>query len=251
MALKAIIDSLDSVEEQYRDLYEEKDGKYVLAVEGIEAHPGAASLKNALDRVRTEKRTLSEKLTAVEGRLDGLPEDFDADEYERLKGAAEGKEPPKIDERLDRQKAELEKRDARISKLDSTLRKSLVDDGLTKALIDSGVSKEFLSAAKALLKERGAVKLIEENDEFQVLADDGIDDRMPLSKFVANWVGDEGKHFVAKATGGDAKGGEAKRFTENPFDPKNPNRTKQQELIVQNDTRARQMAEAVGVTPYW
>ncbi|WP_339820189.1 hypothetical protein [uncultured Paracoccus sp.] len=259
MALKAIIDSLDSVEEQYRDLYEEKDGKYVLAVEGIEAHPGAASLKNALDRVRTEKRTLSEKLTAVEGRLDGLPDDFDVDEYERLKGAAEGKEPPKIDERLDRQKAELEKkhrtelekRDARISKLDSTLRKSLVDDGLTKALIDSGVSKEFLSAAKALLKERGAVKLIEENDEFQVLADDGIDDRMPLTKFVANWVGDEGKHFVAKATGGDAKGGEAKRFTENPFDPKNPNRTKQQELIVQNDTRARQMAEAVGVTPYW
>lgn len=259
MALKAIIDSLDSVEEQYRDLYEERDGKYVLAVEGIEAHPGAAALKSALDRVRGEKRALSEKLTTVEGRLDGLPDDFDANEYERLRGAAEGKEPPKIDERLDRQKAELEKkhkaeldkRDARITKLDGTLRKSLVDDGLTKALIDAGVSKDFLPAAKALLKERGAVKLIEEDDEFQVLADDGIDDRLPLSKFVTNWAAEDGKHFVAKPTGGDAKGGEGKRFTENPFDPKSPNRTKQQELIVQNDAKARQMAAAVGVKPYW
>lgn len=259
MALKAIIDSLDSVEEQYRDLYEEKDGRYVLAIEGIEAHPGAAALKSALDRVRGEKRTLSDKLTTAESRLEGLPEDFDADEYERLKGAAEGKEPPKIDERLDRQKAELEKkhraelekRDARISKLDGSLRKTLVDEGLTKALIDAGVSKDFLPAAKALLKERGAVKLVEEDDEFQVLADNGIDDRMPLTKFVADWAGDEGKHFVAKPTGGDAKGGEGKRFTDNPFDPKNPNRTKQQELIVQNDAKARQMAEAVGVQPFW
>ena len=113
------------------------------------------------------------------------------------------------------------------------------------------MSKDFLPAAKALLKERGAVKLIEEDDEFQVLADNGIDDRMPLSKFVAEWASDEGKHFIAKPTGGDAKGGDGKRFAENPFDPKNPNRTKQQELIVSNDARARQMAEAVGVKPYW
>ena len=53
MALKAIIDSLDSVEEQFHALYEEKDGKFVLNVDGIEAHPGAAALKAALDRVRT------------------------------------------------------------------------------------------------------------------------------------------------------------------------------------------------------
>lgn len=137
------------------------------------------------------------------------------------------------------------KRDECISKLDGTLRKTLVDDGLTKALIDAGVSKDFLPAAKALLKERGAVKLVEEDGEFQVLADDGIDERMPLGKFVTNWTADDDKHFIAKPTGGDAKGGEAKRFSENPFDPKNPNRTKQQELIVQNGAKARQIAEAV------
>lgn len=62
MALKAIIDSLDSVEEQFRSLYEEKDGKFVLIIEGIESHPRAAAPKSALDRVRGEKRTISEKL---------------------------------------------------------------------------------------------------------------------------------------------------------------------------------------------
>jgi hypothetical protein len=259
VALKAIIDSLDSVEEQFHALYEEKDGKFVLQIEGVEAHPGAQSLKSALDRVRGEKRTIAEKLTTAESRLEGLPDDFDADAYETLKQQADGNEPPKIDERLDRQKADLEKKhkaekdklEGRIAKLDGTLRKTLVDDGLTKALVEAGISKDFLPAAKALLKERGAVKLIEEDDEFQVLADNGIDDRMPLTRFVTEWATDEGKHFVAKATGGDAKGGDAKRFGENPFDPKNPNKTKQQELIVANDAKARQMAEAVGVKPYW
>ena len=58
MALMATIDSLDRVEEQYRSLYEQKDGKFILAIEGIEAHPYTAALKSGLDRVRGEKRTL-------------------------------------------------------------------------------------------------------------------------------------------------------------------------------------------------
>jgi hypothetical protein len=260
VALKAIIDNLDSVEEQYRSLYEEKDGKLVLIVEGIEAHPGAAALKSALDRVRGEKRTLSEKLTAAESRLEGLPEDFDAEAYEALRTQAEGKEPPKIEERLAAQKTQLEakfakdreKLEGRASKLDAALRRVMVDDGLTKALLDAGIDKGFLPAAKALLKEKGQIKLVEDDDTIEVFADDGVNDRTSLSDYVRSWAGqDEGKVFVAKATGGDAKGGDGKRFTDNPLDPKNPNRTKQQELIVANDTKARQMAEAVGVKPYW
>jgi hypothetical protein len=260
VALKAIIDSLDSVEEQYCSLYEEKDGKFVLVVEGIERHPGAAALKSALDRVRGEKRTLSEKLTAAETRLEGLPEDFDAEAFETLRTQAEGKEPPKIEERLAAQKTQLEakfakdreKLEARANKFDGTLRRVMVDDGLTKALLDAGIDKGFLPAAKALLKEKGQIKLVEDDDAIQVFADDGVNDRTPLTDYVRSWASlDEGKPFIAKATGGDAKGGDGKRFTDNPFDPKNPNRTKQQELIVQNDAKARQMAEAVGIKPYW
>ncbi|CAD7023184.1 hypothetical protein REJC140_00121 [Pseudorhizobium endolithicum] len=263
MALKAIIDSLDTVEEQFRSLYEDKDGKFVLAIEGIESHPGAAALKSALDRVRGEKRTLSEKLTGAESRLEGLPEDFDADAYETLRTQAEGKEPPKIEERLTAQKTQLEakfakereKLEERANKLDSTLRRVMVDDGLTKALLDAGIDKTFLPAAKALLKEKGQIKLVEDDDAIHVFADDGVNDRTPLTDYVRNWAGqDEGKVFVAKPTGGDAKGGDGRQFSDNPWDTSNgkkPNLTKQQQLIQENAVKARQMAQAAGVTPTW
>lgn len=260
MALKATLDSLDSIEPQLQELYEEKDGKFVLSVEGIEQHPGTQSLKAALDRVRGEKRAIAEKLTAAESRLEGLPDDFDAETYETLRQQAEGKDAPQLDERLSAQKAQLEakfakereKLESRAQKLDGTLRRVMVDDGLTKALLDAGIDKTFLPAAKALLKEKGQIKLVEDDDAIQVFADNGVNDRTPLADYVRAWASeDEGKPFIAKATGGDAKGGNAPRFTDNPFDPKSPNRTKQQELIVQNDAKARQMAEAAGVKPYW
>lgn len=264
MALKAILDSLDGVETNLHDLYTEKDGKFVLDVEGIDQHPDTKALKSALDRVRTEKRTVSDKLTAAEERLTGLPEDFDAEAYEGLRARAEGSDPAKLDERLAEQKTRLEakfatdrqKLDGRIAKLDVTLRRVMVDDGLTKALLDAGIDKTFLPAAKALLKERGQIKLIEDDDAIQVFADDGVNDRTPLSDYVRAWAGqDEGKPFITKPTGGDAKGGDGARFTDNPFDTKGgtirPNLTKQQELIAANPVKARQMAQAAGHPVNW
>lgn len=263
MALKAIIDSLETVEEHLRSLYEERDGKFILAVDGIESHPGAAALKSALDRVRGEKRTIGDKLTAAESRLEGLPDDFDIEAYETLRQQADGKEPPKIEERLAAQKTQLEakfakdreKLEARTNKLDGTLRRVMVDDGLTKALLEAGIDKTYLPAAKALLKEKGQIKLVEDDDAIQVFADDGVNDRTPLSDYVRSWASlDEGKPFVAKATGGDAKGGEGRQFGDNPWDSSNgkkPNLTKQQQLIQENAAKARQMAQAAGVTPSW
>lgn len=260
MALKSKVDSLDSVEAQFHDLYEEKDGAYVLAVDGLDQHPGAQALKSALDRERTQRRTLSEKLTAAEARLEGLPDDFDADAYEALRQQADGKEAPQLDERLSAQKAQLEakwakereKLEARASKLDGTLRRVMVDEGLTKALLDAGVDKSFLPAAKALLKEKGQIKLVEDDDAVQVFADDGVNDRTPLTDYVRAWATqDEGKPFIAKPTGGDAKGAAPQRFGENPFAKDSFNRTKQAELINENPVKARQMAEAAGVRPNW
>ncbi|WP_416355548.1 hypothetical protein ACLNGM_15020 [Aureimonas phyllosphaerae] len=264
MALKAILDSLDGVETTLHDLYTEKDGKFVLEVDGIDQHPETKALKSALDRVRSEKRTVSEKLTSAEERLTGLPDDFDAEAYEDLRSRAEGNEPAKLDERLAAQKTQLEgkfakdreKLDGRIAKLDGALRRVMVDEGLTKALLDAGIDKTFLPAAKALLKERGQIKLIEDDDAIQVFADDGVNDRTPLADYVRAWAGqDEGKPFITKPTGGDAKGGDGQRFGENPFDTKGgtvrPNLTKQQELIAQNPVKARQMAQAAGITPTW
>jgi hypothetical protein len=268
VALKAIIDNLDSVEEQFHPLYEEKDGKFVLQIEGIEAHPGATALKSALERVRGDKKTLGEKLAAAEIKLADVPEDFDVEEWIRLKAEApDPADPDKrkpTDEHLQSQKrlyeqriANMEKKhedaikakDADLASKDTFIGKLLVDDGLTKSLIEAGVGKEYLKAAKAMLKD--SVKIIQDDGTYRAVVetDMGEDE---VGKFVANWAqSDEGKVFIAKPTGGDAQGGNAKRFGENPFDPKAPNKTKQQDLIVANDAKARQMAEAAGVKPYW
>ncbi|HEV7253869.1 MAG TPA: hypothetical protein VGN97_12355 [Mesorhizobium sp.] len=260
MALKTIIDNLDEVSEALRGEYKEIDGKFVLDLDGVNDHPAVVNLKSAHERQKQTNRTLSTELASAKERLEGLPDDFDADAYEALRQQAEGKEPPKLDERLNAQKTQLEakfakdrqKLEDRAAKLEKSLRRTKIDEGLTKALLDAGVDKQFLPAAKALLKEKGQIKLVEEDDDVEVFADDGVNDRTPLTDYVKKWAGeDEGKPFIAKATGGDAKGGNGRTFGENPFDPKNPNKTKQQELIVANDAKARQMAESVGVKPYW
>ncbi|WP_182086949.1 hypothetical protein [Aureimonas sp. ME7] len=136
---------------------------------------------------------------------------------------------------------------------DTFISKLLVDDGLTKALIEAGVGKEYLKAAKAMLKD--SVKILHEDGTYRAVVetDMGEDD---VGKFVQNWSqSDEGKVFISKPTGGDAKGGDGQRFGDNPFDTKGgtvkPNLTKAQELIASNPEKARQMAKAVGHAVTW
>lgn len=259
MALKTIVDSLDDVPEAFRGEYKEQDGRFILDIEGVDAHPAVANLKSAHERQKQANKTLQTDLAAAKDRLEGLPDDFDADAYEALKQQAEGKAPPKTDEQVaqvrnqleKKHSTELAKKDERIAMLEGAVSRATIDDGLSKALDEAGVDPAFKPGAMALLKSKGAVKLVEEDGQFkaQVETDMGP---MPLAGYVKDWSGsDEGKIYVKKPTGGDATGGTGQQFTENPFDPKNPNRTKQQELIVANDAKARQMAQAAGVKPYW
>lgn len=259
MALKTVVDALDDVLEAFRSEYKEQDGRFILDIEGVDAHPAVANLKSAHERQKTANKTLQTDLTAAKSRLEGLPDDFDADAYDALKSQAEGKAPPKTDEQVAQVRAQLEKKhstelakkDERINALTGAVTKATIDDGLSKALDEAGVDPAFKPGAMALLKSKGAVKLVEEDGQFkaQVETDMGP---MPLAGYVKDWSGsDEGKIYVKKPTGGDAPGGKGQQFADNPFDPKNPNRTKQQELIVANDAKARQMAQAAGIKPYW
>lgn len=260
MALKSVYDNEDAIPEGQRDFYVEKDGKFVLDIEGIEAHPGATALKNALDRTKTEKRALTEKLTAAEARLEGLPEDFNADEYERLKEAAGDN--TNIDARLTAQRTQLEtkhatelkKKDDRLAVVEGALKRKSVDDGLTQALIEAGIDPKHLKLVKGYLAPR--VTIEEEDGEFSAVVDTEINPHMPLAEFVKTWVGtDEGKEYVAKATGGGALGSDVRRGEPNPWDTQGgkvkPNLTKQQEIITANPEKARQLAKAAGVTPNW
>lgn len=254
MALKTILDTLDDVPEALHAEYKEVDGKFVLDLEGIDAHPTVVNLKTAHERQKQSNRTLTAELTAAKARLEGLPDDFDVDAYETLVQQAEGKAPPKPDEQviqvrqqLERKhKSELDKKDERIATLEGAVTKATIDDGLSKALDEAGIDPAFKPGAMALLKSKGSVKLIEEDGQFkaQVETDMGP---MPLPGFVKEWSGsDEGKIYVKKPTGGDAPGSDGRKVEANPWAKDTFNLTKQGEIARADPTKAQRLKAAAG-----
>jgi hypothetical protein len=265
MALKAIIDNLDEVAESFRVEYKEgsgeQSGKYVLDLEDdVKIHPKVKNLQTAHERTKRDKATIQAKLTEAEDRLEGLPEDFNADKYAELEAKAklgEGKEAPKADEEIARVRTQMEtkhakeltKKDERIGKLEKAVEKHVVEDKLTGALVDAGVRKELLPAARALLK--GKVKISEEDDDFDAVVETDMG-RMTVAEFVTTWAGsDDGKPFVEKIKGGGSNGGDGGRkpTEHNPFDKEGGhyNLTAQQEMMTSDRPKAERMAAAAGV----
>lgn len=261
MPLKSILDTIDDLSEESKALYAEtKVGDktvFVLDVDGIDDHPKVRGVITA-NRENVRKRdAYKAEADLLKARLEGLPEDFDADAYEALKAQADGKAPAKTDEQVAQVRQQLErkhqteigKKDERITSLEGTVRRILVDDGLTKALLEANVSKEFLPAAKALLKEKGVVKLSEEDGTFAATVETDMGP-MSLGKYVGEWAtGDEGKAFVAKPSGGDATGGTGGRdTTPNPWAKDTKNLTKQGEMLKANPGKARLLMKAAGLS---
>jgi hypothetical protein len=262
MALKALLDNLDDVPEALHVEYVKKTvgGKevFVLDVAGIDDHPSVKNLKTAHEAVKTKRDEYKTQLETATARLEGLPEDFNADKLRDLQQQAEGKGGKVTQEQIDAIRADERKKVEKDLKpiqdrngiLEREVRRRTIDDGLTQALLDAGVTKEFLPAARALLKETAQIELVEDNGRFVATVDSGVGPQK-ISEFVGDWVGtNEGKAFIGKATGGDAQGGNGKKGEINPFEVKDgrkPNLTDIQNLVRDNPQKALQFARAAGV----
>lgn len=272
MALKSILESVDDLPDNIKAEYTEKEiaGKkvFVLDVEGIEAHPGAGALKTALERVRSEKKTLGDNLKTANDKLALIPAEFTTEEWVRLKALDENDpdDPERKkarDAALAGQKkifenqienlkkahaAELATKDQTITKKDEQIGKMLVDDGLTKALVEAGVGKHFLKAATAML--RGNVKVVHEQDGSRAFFETDLGEA-EIGEFVGNWAKtDEGKAFIPPAAGGGAPGsqrpGGDRNSDENPFSQRGWSKTKQGALISSDRVKAERLAKAAG-----
>jgi hypothetical protein len=177
MPLKTKIAKLEDVAEPLRELYEEKDGAFVLKVEGDagDVFPGLIANQQTL---LSEKKTLADKLKALEGQLSGIDlekakkalEAADQAEAEKLKlkGDWDTRE-KQLKEQLandlkkhqDQFATELKQRDDRIAKLQSSLEKNLIEAQATTAIAAAKGVPELL-----LPHVMRAVKVVEENGEF-------------------------------------------------------------------------------------
>lgn len=100
-ALKAQVEKLDDVPESYRPLYAEKDGAFVLEVEGALDVFAPALVANNKKLVK-EKQTVAQKLAELEQKYEGI----DLEEIERLRQAAAQGDPD--DKSKDKHVAALE-----------------------------------------------------------------------------------------------------------------------------------------------
>lgn len=220
MALKAVVTSLDGIDAALHDHYTEKDGSFYLAIDDFGKHPGAVTLKTTLNKVNKDKDALAAKVTELEGKVEGLPDDFDADEWARLKA---GTKPDEAIEALKAQHAkaidtlkakhatELSDKDKLLGERDGYIDRTLIDGGLKDALLDVGVKPELLDGALAVL--RGSVKVHRaENGDRKALVETDMGE-VGVAEFVKEWSGTKGKAYLGTATGPDAKGNNSPRAT--------------------------------------
>lgn len=189
MALKSLLETLDGLDDAVKALYVEKDGKFILDLEGVDAHPEVANLKSAYERVKAEKATLKTEADKAKGEL-----------AEALKGKPD--EAALIAERQ-RLEAERDEWKGKAEALDGKLTGVTRDQALTAALAASGVTDPGLQAgAVAMLAP--SIKMVDGKPVVET-------DMGPkaLADHVAHWTAGAGKAFVTPAAGGGAKGSDS------------------------------------------
>lgn len=199
MALKTVLDTLDSVPQELHSLYAENDGRYVLDVEDVDAHPAVSALKNAYTAEKGKRQTAAQEAAELRKRMEAIPEDFDPELWKRAKGA----KPEAVVEVRKEWEAKLAEAEAARQKAEAELRSTRVDRALEDALTAHGVTQAaFVKAARALI---GPQVALDDKGRPVVETDMGP---MPLADHVKRWIGGEGKAFVTPPAGGGARGKE-------------------------------------------
>lgn len=183
--------------------YEEKDGAFHLKVEGAIPETFSSPLKKALDDERKLRRDAEAKAKTLNDKFGLLPEDFDINEFNRLKDSDPSKElDSKLAEQRDRINKQWETRladkDKALSEKDGLIQKHVKDSALSKAIAEVNIGKAFVPAVAAMFKEQ--ITLEGEN----VLLKD-----RPVAEFMKEWAAsEEGKAFVSATvnSGGGAEG---------------------------------------------
>ena len=203
MPIKAVVESLDGLDENLQSLYVQDGDKFFLDLDddSIREHRAVAPLRNAYDRTKSDLQRAREEREAASAKLRALPEDFDPDMWKRLK---EGGDPAKREAQMVEMRKQFEtERDEWKSKYEEAsgrVQRVIVERSLEDALASSGItSPAFIKAARALLV--GQVKL--DGDRPVVETDMGS---FPVADYVKRWAAGEGKDFVQPPSGGGARG---------------------------------------------
>ena len=189
--LKLKYETASDVPEALKDYYAEQSGVYVLQAEGLKTEGDVAAVKDALDKERRLRRDAEAKVKDFENKYSLLPEDFDIDEYNRLKDTGSGDLDAKLKDQRERLTAQFEKEKKKLledlSGKDALIGKHVKMASLEKAMSEANVAQPYRKAVEAMFKD----SVIIEGDQVYL-------NEKPVSEAIKEWASsDEGKHYIA------------------------------------------------------
>jgi uncharacterized membrane protein YdfJ with MMPL/SSD domain len=194
MPLKAILDTLEGVDDAVKSFYAETDGKFVLSVEGVDDHPDVANLRNAYARTKADKDAAKATADSLKARIADL-------EKGTPDTAATQAKLTQLQEQLATVQTQAEEWRGKYTGVTR-------DQALAAELQKAGIANPtFLKAAQTMLA--GQVKL---SDDGSAYVETGMGPKV-LADFVKGWAAGEGKDFISPPAGGGAKGSDGKTKT--------------------------------------
>jgi DNA repair exonuclease SbcCD ATPase subunit len=188
MAIKTVLDTTDGLDEALIPLYVEKDGKFILDLEGVDDHPDVANLRNAYSRTKDDREKAKREATDLKARIAEIEKGNPDTAATQAKLSA-------LEEKL----AEAE---ARANDWQGKYTGVTRDQSLQGALQQVGITEPaFLKAASVMLS--GQVKL---GDDGTAYVETQMGPKV-LGDYVKSWAAGEGAAFVSPAKGGGANGG--------------------------------------------
>jgi hypothetical protein len=261
MAFKMVLDSLEGLPEEVAKEYVEKDGKFVIQVEGMKAPEDFTKLQTSLNAARGETTTLKQRLgllgdIKVEdavAQLARIPELEAAAEGKvdeaKLKELAENRAKTllaPVERELQSTKQALTEREQRIQTFEAQDRTRSIHRELRKAAKEAGVRDEAVEDA-LLYGDRYFERL--EDGAVVVKGDTDFTQGLAPKDWLAE-IQPKRPHWWPDSEGGGAGGnrGSGGGVQKNPWSAENWNVTEQGQIYRGSATRAEQLAKAAGTT---
>lgn len=260
MAFKLTLDSLEGLSEDIAKEYVEKDGKYVIQVEGMKTQADIDAVQKSLTAARTEASGFKAKLALLGDRkvedvvaqLDRIPELEAASKGQldeaKLKEMAEARARAivaPIERERDGFKAQLSEKDQVIETFKTKEATRTIHDQIKTAAKKAGVIDEAMEDAinageRLFVLEEGTGKAVVKEGAPVTQGLEPKDWLADLQSKKPHWFGASG----GGGAGGNRGGGAGAEV--NPFSHDGWNMTKQGQLMQSDPARADRLAKAAG-----
>jgi len=262
MKLKAVIDSLDGLDDAFHPLYTEKDGKFLLTgVEGIKTQADIDRVNRALTQEKDAHKKTKEKFAPFADYADNADDIIQKlDGYDDLVARADGK--GKNDAALAAENTELKRK---VTVLERDLTKVKGDyDGLVEVNTELTAAQRKRAIHDAVRAAATKSKMLETAVEdalflaervFDVMEDASVQVKEGSGYGVGNkpddWLAEiqpKRPHWWPASVGGGARGsgGGGGGFADNPWSNEHWNMTEQGRIYNADPAKAERMAKSAG-----